>query len=145
MAVTINRLFQDHKGTLNFLQGKSFSCVKALKDLGDGDVILMWCQDQDTMEWYRMFIDGGAYCGVDLYSQDSSADDLDEGLAFQDVSPWFNGKKVQSASVGKAQRSGEDIVLSLEFGQSMCQLICLSVDGICRLELGENEEHRIRR
>lgn len=132
VSMYIDRIFQDYTGTVSDWEGAQFSCVKSINDTIDNDVILLWMYDQWAQCWYRVFIDG-AYCGIDRYQHDESANDLDESVACVDHSVWFRGKVLQNADVIPTDKADEYILLSMQFEETTCLLVCKSSDGDCEL------------
>ena len=129
----MDRIFQHYQGTIDAIKGAHFSCVKALEDSIDHDVILLWMRDDASQSWYRVFIDG-AYCGIDQYQEDESEQDNDDDVIYTDHSAWFQGKVLESATVFFLNRPNEHLLLLLDFGQYECKLLCRSENGACELQ-----------
>lgn len=129
----MKRLFQHYKGAIDSLSGTRFSCVKTIDELSTDDVVLIWLQDAASCNWYRIFIDG-AYCGIDLYPEDGSDEDVDDGYVCTDRSEWFLGKTLTAASVELINKTDTHIVLNMDFGKHECKYVCRNEDGECELQ-----------
>lgn len=129
----MDRVFQHYEGAVDTLTGASFSVFRSLEDKTGSDVFLLWLFDSQGEIWYRVFIDGW-YCGIDRYDADESDSDLDDGVILVDHSSWFRNAVVVRADVSIPDGLDGGIVLSLEFADRSCNLICQSQDGDCRLE-----------
>ncbi|MCK5695457.1 MAG: hypothetical protein KAH62_02450 [Desulfobacula sp.] len=118
----MKRKFQDNKGEIGLFRNLTFSTVKALINVDDKSVIVMWLKDKDSSRWFRLFCDG-IYCGIDQYSSDRSFDDMDDDILMVDHSAWFQHKKITAAFVNSDNNDSSCIKVSLKFNQSQCQLI----------------------
>jgi hypothetical protein len=127
------RLFQHYKGKIVDFNQLEFSTVKAVVDSADTHVLTVWLQNRYNDCWYRLFIDG-AYCGVDRFLSDLSSEDLDEGAKIIDYSEWFQGKRILKAHVFTTDNVPYDIILSLKFEKSECQLFYHSRQNECRFK-----------
>ena len=134
----MDRVFQHYQGNVAELEGASLSAFRSIVNEDDNDVIIIWTFDENVKRWYRIFIDG-TYCGVDRYEADESNSDLDDGVILDDHSAWSRGAIVVSAIVSSPTKLEGCIVLSLEFSDRNCKLICESQDGNCRLEFSGPE------
>ncbi|MCD4742231.1 MAG: hypothetical protein K8R67_07115 [Desulfobacteraceae bacterium] len=130
----MERIFQHYKGEIKAFSQLYFSTAKAVVNSLDNSVIVLWLNEKYNGVWYRIFIDG-TYCGIDQFSEDKSSEDIDDGIITTNYSDWFQGKKVLKAKVFSDQEAeaAPDLIFSLKFAASECQLVYLSKYDKCEL------------
>ena len=134
----MNRIFQHYEGEIEALSGSHFSTVKAVVNFLDNSVVVLWLHDKRKEFWCRLFIDG-IYCGIDQFSEDKSLEDMDDDIIIIDHSTWFQAKILLKAKVFSGNGGLPDMVASLEFAKSECQLIYRAKHDKCELTFTEYE------
>lgn len=82
----MKRIFQDVKGKIEELSGKTVSSLYSLNNLNEGGISLIWLGTTGDKYWYRIFIDGW-YCGVDRFEECNIEEDKDEGFEIVSHNP----------------------------------------------------------
>ena len=132
----MKRIFQHYEGDIEALSESHISTVKAVVNSLDNSVVVLWLHDKHKGFWYRLFIDG-VYCGIDQFPDDRSLEDIDDDIIIIDHSAWFQDKKLLEAEVFSGSGVSSDMVVSLKFAKSECQLTYQSKYDKCRLEFIE--------
>ena len=132
----MKRIFQHYEGDIEALSESHFSTVKAVVNSFDNSVVVLWLHDKHKGFWYRLFIDG-VYCGIDQFSADRYLEDIDDDIIIIDHSAWFQDKKLLEAKVFSGSGVLSDMVVSLKFAKSECQLIYQSKYNTCELKFIE--------
>ncbi len=132
----MKRIFQHYEGDIEALSESHFSTVKAVVNSLDNSVVVLWLHDKRKEFWYRLFIDG-IYCGIDQFSEDKSLEDMDDDIIIIDHSSWFQVKILLKAKVFSGSGVSSDMVVSLKFAKSECQLIYRSKNSKCELKFIE--------
>ena len=132
----MKRIFQHYEGEIEALSGSHYSTVKAVVNSFDNSVVVLWLHDKRKGFWYRLFIDG-IYCGIDQLSGDNSLEDMDDDIIIIDHSAWFQDKILLKAKVLSGSGDLPDMVASLEFAKSECQLIYRAKCNKCELTFTE--------
>jgi len=132
----MERVFQHYKGEIEAFSQFHFSTAKAVVNSFDNSVVVLWLYEKHNRFWYRIFIDG-IYCGIDQFSDDKSLEDIDDEIIIIDHSAWFQDKKLLEAKVCSGSGVLPDMVVSLKFAKSECQLIYQPKYHKCRLEFIE--------
>jgi hypothetical protein len=132
----MERIFQNYEGSVVGLAGVEFGGARAVVDVSDGNVILIWLEDAIGGDWYRIFIDG-TYCGIDRFPECEIEDDLDDGYTEADHSQWFEGRTVDRADVESTGAAGGGLIsLVITFrSKATATIDCRVVDGRCDLRL----------
>ncbi len=132
----MKRIFQHYEGEIEALSASHFSTVKAVVNSLDNSVVVLWLHDKHKGFWYRLFIDG-VYCGIDQFSDDRSLEDIDDDITIIDHSVWFQDKKLFEAEVFSGSGVSSDMIVSLKFAKSECQLIYRAKYNKCELTFTE--------
>ncbi len=128
----MNRLFQHYKGVVKELSGKSISSFLSIEDAINGDVYILWLENETSGLWYRIFIDGW-YCGVDEYPESNIENDFDDDVNVVNHFSKLKSKIIESAIVKDSDGENRHIVLTIKFSDQSVELICEVENGGSKL------------
>ena len=143
--VPMERIFQSSNGEINYLNGlliKRLSCINEIdSETGVSDTILLWLESTDS-RWFRIFIDAGAYCGIDEFEFNDIESDLeDDGIVIENFDFAMEGLSISSAIVNSPKLPLIKLTINLNNGIKL--VLDSNEDELCRFWIDNFESKNV--